>query len=72
MATFEAQISAQVTRGAKDDIGSVLAEDRKLSLGVYEADVIREALALGMARLAKIGPERRAELYARRRRDLGT
>lgn len=70
MAIFEAQISAQVTTEQKDGISSMLTIDRAVSAGVTEADVIREALAFGLAQLVKVKPADRVERYARRRRGL--
>ena len=70
MAIFEAQISAQVTTEQKDHIGATLHADRQVSVGVTEADVIREALAFGLAQLTRVKPGERVERYARRRRGL--
>lgn len=70
MAIFEAQISAQVTIEQKDHIGTTLHTDRQVSASVTEADVIREALALGLVQLTKVKPGERVERYARRRRGL--
>lgn len=69
MATFDDQISAQVTTEQKRAIGAMKREDLALSF-VTEADVIREAVAIGMASLARKTPAARIELYARRRRGL--
>lgn len=69
MATFDAQISAQVSKGQKEEIKAIKRDDLALSF-VTEADVIREAVAIGMATLARKTPAARIELYARRRRGL--
>lgn len=70
MAVFEAQISTQVAQSMKDDIAAMLGEDQTsgLKVQVSEADVIREALGVGLVELAGVRPVERVERYARRRR----
>ena len=69
MATFDAQISAQVAQDQKDRIKSVLAADQGIG-AASEADVIREAIAMGLEKLGRETPAKRIEKYARRRRGL--
>lgn len=70
MAVFEGQISAQVTKGQKDTLAGLLEQDRGIVVGTSEADVIRLALALGLAQLVRRPPEHRCRMYALVRRGL--
>jgi hypothetical protein len=63
MATFEAQISTQVSQGQKDAIREVLDADRR-NARVSEADVVRAALRLGLPLLAEQDGSVRVRLYA--------
>jgi hypothetical protein len=72
VAVFEAQISTQVAETMKADISAMLAEDKAISstAQVSEADVIREALGVGLVELLEITPADRVERYSRRRRGI--
>lgn len=69
MATFEAQISAQITQQIKDRLGELVNVDAARGR-CSEADVIRVALQVGLPDLERVDPERRLELYARARAGL--
>jgi len=72
VAVFEAQISTQVAQGMKDAITDMLAADKASAAGVQvsEADVIREAIGVGLGTLEQTSPTERVERYARRRRGM--
>jgi len=63
MATFEAQLSAQITQGLKDEIHALLREDR-MAGRVHEADIVRAALREGLGRLRRKTQSDRLKLYA--------
>jgi hypothetical protein len=63
MATFEAQLSAQIPQGQEDAITALLGEDGENGR-VSKADVIRAALRLGLPRLAGKSSAERHRLYA--------
>lgn len=63
MATFDAQLSAQITQSQKDAIAALLAEDRRHGRA-SEADVVRAALSEGLPRLERSSSEDRLKLYA--------
>lgn len=63
MATFEAQLSAQISRGQEEVILALLTEDGTNGRA-SKADVIRAALAEGLPRLARKTSIDRLKLYA--------
>jgi hypothetical protein len=63
MATFEAQLSAQISQGQKDEIAALLAEDRSNGK-TSEADIVRAALREGLPRLRRKSSADRLRLYA--------
>ena len=63
MATFEAQLSAQIPQGQEEAILAVLAEDGENGRA-SKADVIRAALHEGLPRLARKTSADRLKLYA--------
>lgn len=63
MATFEAQLSAQIGQGQKDEIAALLAEDR-IGGRVSEADIVRAALREGLPVLRRKATADRLRLYA--------
>lgn len=63
MANFEAQLSAQVPQGQKDEIKVVRTEDMQHGR-VSEADIVRALIRLGLPLLRKKSPTDRLKLYA--------
>ena len=65
MATFDAQLSAQIPRSMRDDLDKVHDQDKQEVGRVSGADVIRAALALGLPRLTEMTPLERIRLYTK-------
>jgi hypothetical protein len=63
MATFEAQLSAQIPQGQEEAILALFDEDRENGRA-SKADVIRAALQEGLPILARMSPASRLRLYA--------
>lgn len=63
MATFDAQLSAQIPQGQEDTIIALFNEDREHGRA-SKADVIRAALQEGLPILARMSPTNRLKLYA--------
>jgi hypothetical protein len=63
MATFEAQLSAQISQGQEDEILALFTED-STNGRASKADVIRAALHEGLPRLARKSSADRLKLYA--------
>jgi hypothetical protein len=63
MATFDAQLSAQIPQGQEGVITALSDEDSEYGR-TSKADVIRAALHKGLPVIAQMSPEDRLRLYA--------
>lgn len=63
MATFDAQLSAQIPQGQREAINALRGEDAKNGR-VSTADIIRAALHEGLPSLARKSSIERHQLYA--------